>query len=74
MHGEISRSAERMDERKVLIAITRADGYALAAPGAPPRQHRGAAFGLHAGAEAVRFGTAAAIGLKSALRHGKGDS
>src|ERR1700689_4384678 len=53
-----------------LIAITRTDGNTLAALGAPARQHRRAALGLHAAAEAVRLRTAAAIRLKCALRHG----
>jgi hypothetical protein len=54
-----------------LVAIARADRDALAALGAPPRQYRSTALGLHAGAEAVRLRTATAIGLKCALRHGK---
>jgi hypothetical protein len=54
-----------------LIAITRAYGNTLAALRAPPRQHRGAALGLHAAAKAVSLRTAAAIRLECALRHGK---
>ena len=54
--------------------MTRADGNTLAAPGAPPREHRGAALRLHTAAKAVRFRTAAAVRLKCALRHGKSGS
>jgi hypothetical protein len=54
-----------------LVAIARADGDTLAAFGTPARKHRGAAFRLHAAAEAVRLRAAAAVGLKSTLGHGK---
>ena len=56
--------------RSGLVAITSADGNPLASLCATPRQHRSTAFGLHAGAEAVRLGTVAAVRLKCALRHG----
>lgn len=53
-----------------LIAISGADGNPLAALGATARQHGLSGFGLHAAAETMNFGSAAAIGLKCALRHG----
>lgn len=57
-----------------LVAVARADRDTLTALGAPARKDRGTALGLHAGAKAVRLGTAAAVRLKCALRHGKTDS
>jgi hypothetical protein len=54
-----------------LVAVPCADRDTLAAFGAPAREDRGAALRLHAAAEAVRLRTAAAIGLKRTLGHGK---
>jgi hypothetical protein len=67
-----SSSANRLRRKEEgLVAIARAHRDTLAALGAPPRQYRSTALGLHAGAEAVRLRTATAIRLKCALRHGK---
>ena len=53
----------------VLVAITGADGDALAALGAAARKDGCSALRFHTGAEAVNLRTAAAIRLKCALRH-----
>ena len=42
---------------------------ALPSFGAAAGEHRSSALGLHTGAKTVRLGTAAPVGLKSALRH-----
>jgi hypothetical protein len=55
--------------RRVLVAVSGADGDALASLGAAARQHGLAALGLHALPESVHLGTAAAIGLECPLRH-----
>jgi len=44
-------------------------GQSLAAFGAAPLEHQPAIFGRHAGAETVRLGAAAIVGLKGSLRH-----
>ena len=46
-----------------------ADSKLLAAPRPAARKHRSAILGLHAGAEAVGFGTVTVIRLKGAFRH-----
>jgi hypothetical protein len=53
-----------------LVAETGADGDLVTALGAAAAENGGSRFGLHAGEEAVRLGTVAAIGLKRALGHG----
>jgi len=57
-------------KRRGLVAISGADGDALAASGATAAEHGGAAFGLHAGAEAVSLHAAVTVRLKRALGHG----
>jgi hypothetical protein len=44
-------------------------GQLLAAPGPAARQDRATVLGLHAGEEAVSFGTVTIIRLKSTFRH-----
>lgn len=65
---------QRKSRGTKLVAVARAHGNPLTASGAPARQHRSAALGLHAGAESVRLGTMAAIRLKCTFRHGNGNS
>jgi hypothetical protein len=51
------------------ITMRGTDGNALASGGAAAAEHGGAGFGLHTRPESMRFGTVAAVGLKSALGH-----
>src|SRR5262249_31659542 len=52
-----------------LLPEARLHGNPLPSFGATAREHGSSAFCLHASAETVRFGTAAPVGLKSALGH-----
>lgn len=52
-----------------LIAVSGADGDALASLCAPTRQYGLAALGLHALPESMYLGTVAAVGLECAFRH-----
>jgi hypothetical protein len=67
--GEEDETHRGSTERQGSVAMARADGDTLAASGAAAAEDRGAAFRLHAGAEAVGLYAAVAIGLKSALGH-----
>jgi hypothetical protein len=64
-----SNRSGRTRNRARLVAISGADGDALASLGATARQNRLAALGFHALPESVHLGTAAAIGLECPLRH-----
>ncbi len=64
------RSLDRSGSKQSkLVAVSGADGDALAPLGAAAREHCGATLGLHAATEAMGFGATAAVGLKCALRH-----
>ena len=52
-----------------LIAVTGANGDALASLCAAARQYGLAAFGLHALPESMHFGSVAAVGLECPFRH-----
>jgi hypothetical protein len=55
---------------KELVAISSADGDAMATLGAAAGQNSSPALGLHTHPETMGLGTVAAVGLKCALRHG----
>jgi hypothetical protein len=52
-----------------LIAVTGANGDALASLCAAARQYGLAAFGLHALPKSMHFGSVAAVGLECPFRH-----
>jgi hypothetical protein len=56
--------------QNALVAVSGADGNAMAALGPTTGQHGCAALGLHTDPEAVGLGPVTAVGLKCALRHG----
>ena len=73
VHGIAGRSSARNAKvlrvlpgpeqiRRCLVAISGADGHALAACGAAAAQYGGSALGLHAGAKAVRLHAARRFG------------